>query len=271
MRLLFLGDVLGRSGRTAISEHMPDLRDRLKPDFIAVNAENSAAGFGMTDKIAGQLIQAGADAITGGNHSFDQRDVMAAMDRDERLLRPVNYPDGTPGRGFTVFTTVRGKKIGVINAMGRVFMNPLECPFRAIDNVLDRLKLAATVDAIMVDFHGEATSEKMAMGHYLDGRVSMVVGTHSHVPTADAQILPGGTAYQTDAGMCGDYNSVIGMEKEEPINRFLTRMNKERYTPAMGPATVCGVFVETDDKTGLAKRIDPVRIGGRLQENIPSL
>lgn len=271
MRLLFLGDLMGRSGRTAAIDALPDLREKLKLDFVVVNAENAASGFGTTGKIAGAVIQAGADVISGGNHTFDQKDILSVIDNDNRILRPVNYPEGTPGRGFAVYDAPRGKKVLVINAMGRVFMNPLECPFRAIDKVLTKYRLGATVHAIIVDFHGEATSEKMAMGQYLDGRVSLVVGTHSHIPTADCQIFEKGTAYQTDAGMCGDYDSVIGMEKTEPVNRFLSRMNKERFSPAGGEATVCGTFVETDDRTGLAKRIEPVRLGPRLMEHMPEL
>lgn len=271
MRLLFLGDLMGRSGRTAVIDALPDLRAKLKLDFVVVNAENAASGFGTTSKIAGQVIQAGADVLSGGNHSFDQKEILSVIDADNRILRPVNYPEPTPGRGYGIYDAPRGKKVLVINAMGRVFMNPMDCPFRAVDDVLKKYRLGVTVHAVIVDFHGEATSEKMAMGHYLDGRASLVVGTHSHVPTADAQILPGGTAYQTDAGMCGDYNSVIGMEKTEPISRFLTKVNRERYTPAGGEATVCGTFIETDDRTGLAVRVEPLRMGPRLMEHIPAV
>ncbi len=271
MRLLFLGDLMGRSGRNAATNALPDLRKKLKLDFVVVNAENAASGFGTTSKIAGQVIQAGADVISGGNHTFDQKEILSVIDNDTRILRPINYPQGTPGRGYYVYDAPRGKKVLVINAMGRVFMNAMECPFRAIDELLKKYRLGVTVNSIIVDFHGEATSEKMAMGQYLDGRVSLVVGTHSHIPTADCQIFDKGTAYQTDAGMCGDYNSVIGMEKEEPISRFLTKMNKERYSPASGEGTVCGTFVETDDRTGLAKRIEPIRLGPRLMEHIPEV
>ncbi len=271
MRLLFLGDLMGRSGRNAVIKALPDLRKNLKLDFVVVNAENAASGFGTTSKIAAQVIEAGADVLSGGNHTFDQKELLSVIDNDTRILRPVNYPDPTPGRGYGVYDAPRGKKILVINAMARVFMNPMECPFRAIDKVLSKYRMGVTVHAVLVDFHGEATSEKMAMGHYLDGRASLVVGTHSHVPTADAQILPGGTAYQTDAGMCGDYNSVIGMDKKEPISRFLTKINRERFSPADGEATVCGTFVETDDKTGLAKRIEPLRLGPRLMEHTPAV
>jgi len=262
---------MGRAGRTAAIDALPDLREKLKLDFVVVNAENAASGFGTTGKIAGAVIQAGADVISGGNHTFDQKDILSVIDNDNRILRPINYPEGTPGRGYAVYDAPRGKKVLVINAMGRVFMNALECPFRAIDKVLTKYRLGVTVNAIIVDFHGEATSEKMAMGQYLDGRVSFVVGTHSHIPTADCQIFDKGTAYQTDAGMCGDYNSVIGMDKAEPISRFVSRMNKERFSPAGGDATVCGTFVETDDRTGLAKRIEPVRLGPRLMEHMPEV
>jgi len=262
---------MGRSGRDAVINALPDLRTKLKLDFVVVNAENAASGFGTTSKIAGQVIQAGADVLSGGNHTFDQKELLSVIDTDNRILRPINYPDPTPGRGYAIYDAPRGKKIMVINAMGRVFMNEMDCPFKAIDAVLKKYRLGVGVHAVIVDFHAEATSEKMAMGHFLDGRASLVVGTHSHVPTADAQILPGGTAYQTDAGMCGDYNSVIGMDKAEPISRFLTKMNRERFSPANGEATVCGTYIETDDRTGLATRIEPVRMGPRLMEHMPEV
>lgn len=264
MRVLFLGDIMGRSGRTAVIQNLPTLRDELRLDFVVANGENAAAGFGITDKIAKQLFEAGVDVISGGNHSFDQRDIVGSLNQDPRILRPLNYPDGTPGRGVHLYEAPRGKKVLVVNAMGRVFMNPMDCPFKGIDAVLKTYPLKRVADFILVDFHGEASSEKMALGHHLDGRVSMLVGTHTHVPTADAQLLDGGTAYQTDAGMCGDYNSVIGMQKAEPINRFLTKQNRERYQPAGGEATLCGVLVESDDVTGLATSIEPLRLGPRL-------
>ena len=268
---MFLGDVVGRSGREVVIEHLPQLKKDLKLDFTIVNAENAASGFGMTAKICSQLYEAGTDVITGGNHSFDNRDIMQSLDGDKKLLRPINYPSKAPGRGFGLYDGPRGKKILVINAMARVFMNPLDCPFDAVDAVLKKHALGPTIGAVVVDIHGEATSEKMAMGHFCDGRASLVVGTHSHVPTGDAHILNAGTAYQTDAGMCGDYDSVIGMDKQEPLRRFTTKLNGGRFQPASGKATLCGVFVETDDKTGLAKRVEPVRIGPRLIETIPSL
>ena len=269
MRLLFCGDLVGRSGREVVLQHLPELRRRLRLDFVVVNGENAARGFGITRKICDDLFEAGADVITGGNHSWDQREALAFIDSEPRLLRPLNFPPGTPGRGLGLFNA-GGRKVLVINAMGRLFMDPLDDPFRAIEEALARYRLGGSVDAIIVDFHAEATSEKMALGHALDGRVSLVVGTHTHVPTADAQILPGGTAYQTDAGMCGDYNSVIGMDKQVPIERFTRKLPTERLAVAQGPATLCGVFLETDDRTGLALRVEPIRLGGRLQEQLPA-
>lgn len=271
MRILFCGDVVGRSGREVVVEQLPRLRRELALDFVVVNGENAAGGFGITEKICAELYAAGADVITTGNHVWDQKETIAFIGGDPRLLRPVNYPQGTPGRGVGVFAAPRGRKVMVINPMGRLFMDPLDDPFQAVERELASQRLGATVDAIIVDVHAEATSEKMAMGHHLDGRVSLVVGTHTHVPTADAQILPKGTAYQTDAGMCGDYDSVIGMEKAVPIARFTRKLPTERLAAASGPATLCAVFVETDDRTGLARQISPVRIGGRLAPQWPQL
>jgi metallophosphoesterase (TIGR00282 family) len=270
MRLLFLGDVVGRSGRDAVKRHLPVLRKELALDFVAVNAENAAAGFGMTPKICDTLFEAGADVITGGNHSWDQREIIPYISSEKRLLRPVNYPSGTPGIGAGLYTARSGKKVAVINVMCRLFMDPLDCPFAAVDRLVPKNgPKGGGADAVLVDVHGEATSEKMAMGHYLDGRASMVVGSHTHSPTADAQILPGGTAYQTDAGMCGDYDSVIGMKKEGSVDRFVRKMRGERLAPADGEATLCGVFVETDDATGLATHVAPLRQGGRLRPEWP--
>lgn len=265
MRLLFLGDVVGRAGRDAVVAALPGLRARLGLDFVAVNGENAAGGFGITEKIAADLLDAGADVISGGNHSWDQREALVFIEREDRLLRPANYPRGTPGRGVGVFEARDGRRVLIVNVLGRVFMEPLDDPFAAVEAALDACPLGEAADAVIIDIHAEATSEKMAMGHFADGRASLVVGTHSHVPTADAQILPGGTAYQTDAGMCGDYDSVIGMDKDEPLNRFTRKLPGGRFQPALGEATVCGVFVETDDATGLARRIEPVRLGGRLK------
>ncbi len=269
MRLLFLGDIMGRVARHAVIEALPGLRKRLGLDFIVVNGENAAGGFGITETIADALFHAGVDVITTGNHAFDQRGSEECYDNDPRLLRPVNYPAGAPGNGYGVFETVDGRAVLVINAMARIFMDPMDDPFSVVGGLLDSYTLGRDVQFTLVDFHGEATSEKMAMGHYCDGRASCVVGTHSHVPTADSMILPFGTAYQTDAGMCGDYNSVIGMQIEEPLRRFTTKLSGGRFTPALGDPTLCGIVVDSDDATGLARRIQPLRMGGRLSPVMP--
>jgi metallophosphoesterase (TIGR00282 family) len=271
MRLAFFGDVVGRSGRDGLADHLPGLRRRLALDFVVVNAENAASGFGITENTAKELYESGADCLTLGNHSWDQKEVLTYIVREPRLIRPANYPvlSDAPGRGSNLYETVNGRRVLVVNLLGRVHMDALDDPFAAVDRELEACPLGAAADAIIVDMHCEATSEKMAMGHFCDGRASLVVGTHTHVPTADAQILNGGTAYQTDAGACCDYDSVIGNQKEEPLRRFTTRISGGRYQPASGPATVCGVYVETDDRTGLAKRIEPIRIGGRLKETVP--
>lgn len=265
MRLLFVGDVVGRSGRTIVSEELPRLRDRTKADFVILNGENAAGGFGITEDICQQFLDAGADVITTGNHVWDQREALVFIERQERLLRPMNYPPGTPGRGVGLFKAANGADVLVMNPMGRVFMAELDCPFRAVESELDACRLGEGADAIVIDFHAEATSEKQAMGFFADGRASFVVGTHTHVPTADDQILTGGTAYLSDAGMTGNYDSILGMVKDEPINRFLTRISERRFEAAPGDATLCGAAVETDDKTGLATEISPIRIGGRLR------
>ncbi len=269
MKLLFLGDVVGRSGRDAVCERLPGLRGELDVDLVVLNGENAAHGFGITAAICRQFYDAGVDVITTGNHVWDQREIISYIDGDPRLLRPLNFPSGTPGRGLTVVEARGGRKVLVINAMARLFMDPLDDPFGAVMKALRAYPLGGTVAATIVDFHGEATSEKMAMGHALDGNVSLVVGTHSHVPTADAQILPGGTAYMTDAGMCGDYDSVIGMKKDPATLRFIRKMPTERLAPAEGEATVCGVMVETDNATGLARAVAPLRLGGRLAQEWP--
>lgn len=264
MRILFIGDIVGRSGREVVLEHLPALVREWALDCVVINAENAAGGFGITETIYQELIDAGADAITLGNHAWDQREALVFIDRAPRLVRPINYPVGTPGRGAAMVEAKNGAQVLVVNAMGRIFMDPLDDPFAAIERELSACRLRDNADAIVIDMHAETTSEKMAMGHFCDGRVSFVVGTHTHVPTADAQILPGGTAFQSDAGMCGDYDSVIGMAKEEPLARFLRKIPSGRFEPANGPATLCGVAVETDNASGLALHIAPVRIGGRL-------
>jgi metallophosphoesterase (TIGR00282 family) len=271
MRLLFCGDVLGRSGRDAIAEHVPLLRERLKLDFIVVNGENAAHGFGITPKICEDFFAVGVDVITLGNHTWDQREIIPYLDSEPRIIRPRNYPSGTPGRGAGIYAAPRGKKVLVVQVMGRLFMDPLDDPFAAVEGELARQRLGTTVHAAIIDVHCEASSEKMALGHSVDGRVSLVVGSHSHIPTADAQIFPNGTAYQTDAGMCGDYDSVIGMKKDAATARLVRKIPGERLSPAEGPGTLCAVFVETDEATGLAKRIEPVRIGGRLAPAMPAV
>jgi len=266
MRILVCGDVVGKSGRQAIASRLPELRSHLELDFAIVNGENAAHGFGITDKICAGFYEAGADAITTGNHVWDQREIMNYIGGDAKLLRPMNYPDGTPGAGTGIYDTPDGRRVLVIHPMCRLFMDPLDDPFAAVEAVLAKHRLGDKIDAIIVDVHGEATSEKQAMGHFLDGRVSAVVGTHTHVPTADARILPGGTAFQTDIGMTGDYDSIIGMQKEAATARFITKLPQARLEPADGEATLCAVFIETDDATGLATRIEPLRAGGGLAE-----
>ena len=270
MNVLYIGDVVGKSGRKAVLEHLPRLREELALDFVVVNGENAAHGFGITAAICEQFFDNGVDVITTGNHAWDQREIIDYIGTEPRLLRPINYPEGTPGQGQGVYKTSKGKTVMVIQAMGRLFMDPLDDPFTGIGRALLNKKVGENVDFILVDIHAEATSEKMATGQYFDGRVSMVCGTHSHIPTADAQILPGGTAYQTDVGMCGDYNSVIGMTKGPAIGRFISKMPTQRLEPATGEGTLCGVFVRSDDATGLAQSISPVRVGGRLIEVIPT-
>ena len=270
MRILFIGDVIGRPGREVLAAELPQLRKALKLDFVIINGENLAGGFGVTRVVANEMFALEVDVITTGNHWLDQREILTFIDHDDRILRPRNYPQGTPGKGAGLYETRSGARILVVNAMGRVFMDALDDPFAAVESELAACPLGEGADAIVVDMHAEATSEKMAMGQFCDGRASLVVGTHQHIPTADAQILPGGTAYQTDAGACADYDSVIGMEKFEPIQRFTRKMSTGRFSPATGPATLCGVFVETNAK-GLASRIEPVRVGGRLKQTVPSV
>jgi len=270
VRILFVGDIVGRSGRAIVLERLPGLIAEWKLDFVAINGENAAGGFGITEAIYHELLDAGADVITGGNHSWDQKEALVFIARAPRLLRPVNYPAGTPGRGVALVEARNGARVLVVNAMGRIFMDPLDDPFAAVERELAACPLKAVADAIVIDLHCEATSEKQSMGHFVDGRASLVVGTHTHAPTADHQILPGGTAFISDVGMTGDYDSVIGMLKHEPLGRFLRRIAMGKFEPATGPATLCAVAVETDDATGLAQRIAPVRLGGRLEEARPA-
>jgi metallophosphoesterase (TIGR00282 family) len=269
MRLLFVGDVVGRTGRRVLLERLPQLRKRYKLDFVVVNGENAAGGFGITEAILGEFLEAGADCVTLGNHAFDQRDALVFIGRQPRLVRPLNLPKGTPGRGAGLYKAANGADVLVINALGRVFMAEMDCPFRAIDSEITACGLKEGADAVFIDFHAEATSEKQALGHFLDGRVSAVVGTHTHAPTSDHRVMRGGTAYISDAGMTGNYDSVLGMDTAEPINRFLTRIPNERFSPSEGPATLSGVAIDIDDKSGLATAIMPVRLGGVLAPTEP--
>ena len=270
MRILFLGDVVGRSGRDAVAAALPGLRAALRADLVVVNGENASHGFGLSPDMAETLFTAGTDAITLGNHAWDRKELIPYIAQQPRVVRPLNFPPGTPGAGSVVVALRDGRQALVLNAMGRLFMDPLDCPFRGTAELLARYKLGASVSAIVADFHAEATSEKLAYAHSFDGSVSLVVGTHTHVPTSDYQVLPGGTAYQSDAGMCGDYDSVIGMGKEGSAARFWRKMPGDRMQPADGPATVCGLFVVTDDTTGLALSAEPVRQGGRLSQVLPA-
>ena len=269
MRILFVGDVVGRSGRTAVVEWLPGLVKDWKLDLVVINGENAAGGFGITEVIYNELIDAGADAITLGNHSWDQREALVFIERAPRLIRPVNYPKGTPGRGATLIDTKNGRRALVINAMGRIFMDALDDPFAAVERELAACPLKSGADAIILDMHCEATSEKQAMGYFCDGRVSLVVGTHTHCPTADYRIMPGRTAFVSDVGMTGDFESVIGMNKDEPLNRFLRKIPGAKFEPATGEATLCGLAMETDDASGLAMRVGAVRLGGVLEQARP--
>jgi len=269
MKILFVGDVYGEAGRAAIKKHLPSLKKRYAPDITIVNGENAAHGIGITPKICEAFNEQGADVITTGNHVWDQREIIPYIKKDINLLRPINYPEGTPGNGSVIFKTKTGFRVMVINVMCRLFMDPLDDPFRALEEALDKEGLAQTVDAIFIDVHGEATSEKMAIGHYFDGRVTGVIGTHTHIPTADAHVLANGTAYMSDAGMTGVYDSVIGVQKDLAIARFFKTVPGKRFQPAKGEAMLCGALIEVDDKTGLAKSIKAVRIGHGLEEALP--
>ncbi len=273
MRLGFFGDVVGRAGRQAVAEHLPRVRAELELDFVIVNGENAAGGFGITEATAQDLFQAGADCITLGNHSWDQTEALTYIQREQRLLRPFNYPKTLqiPGRGSQLFTTPRGQRVFVVQIHGSAFMESLDDPIQGVAAALEEAPLRQVADAIIVEIHAEATAEKMTLAHFVDGRATAVIGAHTHIPTADAQVLPGGTAYLTDAGMCGDYDSVIGMKKGPIVQRAATRLPTERKSPAEGPATLCGALVISDDATGLAKSIEPIRVGGRLREAMPSI
>ena len=269
MRLLFLGDVVGRTGRDAISERLPGIIAQYGFDFVVINGENASHGRGLTENHYNDLRAAGADAVTLGDHAWDQRDALTYIVREPTLIRPINMPAAAPGRGANLIEGRNGHRVLVIQAQGRVFMNPVDDPFRAVEAAIAACPLGEQADAILVDFHTEATSEIQAMGFFLDGRATLVVGTHTHIPTADARILKSGTTLMADAGMCGDYNSVIGVDVEEPLNRFLTGISNGRFTPAEGEATLCGIAVETDPRTGLTTKMSPVRLGGTLSQSLP--
>lgn len=263
MKILFIGDIVGEEGRKAFIRHLPDLRKKLNPDSVIVNCENAAHGFGITPRICEELFELGVNCLTTGNHVWDKSEIIPYIKEEPRLIRPLNFPEGTPGNGVHTYRDHAGKFVTVINAQGRLFMDALDDPFRGMDKILKELKLGTGSNAIIVDFHAEATSEALAFGNYLDGRVTAVLGTHTHVPTADHRILPKGTAYQTDVGMTGCYDSIIGFDKVTPINGFITRIKSGRLEPATGDGAVCGALITVNDKTGLAERIDPVRVGGK--------
>ena len=269
MRILFLGDVVGRGARAAVAERLPELREAWRLDFVVVNAENASGGMGCTAAHAQALLAAGADVLTLGDHAFDQKDMLQAIESEPRIIRPLNFAKDAPGKGVRVYQA-GGKRVVVAQALGQVFMKrPFDDPFSALDAALRTHRIGAAANAVIVDVHAEATSEKNALAHFLDGRASLVAGTHTHVPTADARILSGGTAAITDAGMCGDYDGVIGMDRAEPLRRFVTGMPKGRFEPGSGEPTLCGVYLETDDRSGLATRVVPVRQGGVLARSGP--
>ena len=269
MRILFLGDVMGKAGRDAITDRLPGLIAEHNFDFVIVNGENASHGRGLTEGHFKAMRDAGADAVTLGDHAWDQRDTLSYIVRETALIRPVNFLAGAPGRGAMLIESRKGQRVLVVQAQGQVFMHPVENPFHAVEKAIADAPLGDVADAIVLDFHTEATSEIQAMGHFLDGRVSLVVGTHTHIPTADQRIFRHGTGVMSDAGMCGDYDSVIGMDAEEPVERFVTGIVQGRFIPAEGEATLSGVAIETDAKTGLCTSIQPVRVGGSMPQAVP--
>ena len=263
MKILVCGDIVGRSGREVIENFLPELVSENDINFVIVNGENSASGFGITKKICEQLFDLGVDVITSGNHIWDQKEIIFFIENEKRLIRPCNYPKQTPGRGFGVYKTKDGNLVSVINVMCRLFMDNIDDPFRKLDDVIEQIKMEHGKHAIIVDVHGESTSEKMAIGHYLDGKVTAILGTHTHVPTADLQILKKGTFYQTDLGMCGDYDSVIGMKKEVCIQKFTKKFIKTRLEPASGEGTLCGTIINVDNEMKVSE-FKQIFKGGRL-------
>ena len=267
MKILFLGDVVGVSGRSMILSSLLSEIESKKSDFVIVNGENAAdAGVGITEAICKDFFNCGVDVITTGNHVWDQKEIMSFIEKENRLLRPKNLFEPSPGKGFGIFVAKNGMKVGVLNLMGNVFMKKCEDVFKAAEKFIEKHKLKEEYDFLIVDFHGEITSEKVAMGHFFDGNATLVVGTHTHIPTNDARVLKNGTAYQTDAGMCGDYDSVIGMNKDNSINRFLKKKSTNHF-PAVGKATLCGVTVDCDVETGLATNIENFIYGGELKNS----
>ena len=265
MRILFLGDVVGISGCSKLMNNLKNEIQSKKIDFVIVNGENAASqGVGLTKEICNDFFNCGVDVITTGNHVWDQKEIMEYIDKEERLLRPKNLFEPAPGKGFNIYTAKEDIKIGVLNLRGNVFMKKCDDVFTISEKFMKQFELKKDYDFLVVDFHGEITSEKNAIGHYFDGKASLVVGTHTHIPTNDARILKGGTGYQTDAGMCGDYNSVIGMNAENSLNRFLKK-DSVKHFPAVGDATLCGVIVECNIKTGLANKIESYIFGAQLK------
>jgi len=269
MNILLLGDIMGPSGRKAITEKLPQIIKKKKIDFVIVNGENAGdMGVGITKKNFDEFVQAGADVITTGNHVWDEKEAIEFIDSENRLLRPQNLIKGSPGNGYGIFISKNNKKVAVINLMGNIFMKKCEDVFDEAKQFIKTVQLKKDADFIIVDVHGEITSEKMALGYLFDGKATMVVGTHTHVPTSDHMILEKGTAYQTDVGMCGDYNSVIGMNKDNSLKKFLKDPSAKKHFPALGEATISGLMVIADDNTGLAKKVEPIILGKYLENRI---
>ena len=267
MKILFLGDVVGNSGFSKLVENLPSQKKQREIDFVIVNGENAdESGVGLTQKICEKFFSSGVDVITSGNHIWDQKDIMKFIENEKRILRPKNFFEPSPGKGFEIFTTVNNFKIGVLNLIGNVFMKKSNDVFEAANQFINKFKLKEDFDFLVVDFHGEITSEKNAIGHFFDGKASLVVGTHTHIPTNDARILQNGTAYQTDAGMCGDYDSVIGMNKNNSLNRFMKK-DSVKHFPANGDSTLCGVIVECNTETGLANKVESYVFGKQLKNS----
>jgi len=269
MNILLLGDIMGPSGRKAIKEELPKIIKKKKIDFTIVNGENAGdLGVGITKKIFDDFLNSGADVVTTGNHVWDEKETMEFITKEKRLLRPQNLTKGSPGNGYGIFNTKNNKKVAVINLMGNVFMKKCEDVFEEAKKFIQTVQLKKEADFIVVDMHGEITSEKMAMGYLFDGKATMVVGTHTHVPTSDHVIMEKGTAYQTDVGMCGDYRSVIGMNRDNSLKRFFKDSSAKKHYPALGEATISGLMVTADIKTGLAKKVEPIIVGKYLENRI---